>query len=100
MTRLTPSSVVKPSPEVISADVDGETVLLDAAAGVYYGLNPTGSRAWPLFVAGAALSDVVDTLTLEYDVSREVLWTDLVRLVSDLSEHRLVVVCTDPGKKL
>ena len=39
---------VSPSSTVISADIDGEVVLLDARSGDYFGLNRVAARAWTL----------------------------------------------------
>ena len=80
------------APDVVSAEVDGDTILLDGRSGAYYAMNPVGTRAWTLITGGAALGDVHDALLAEYDVSADVLWADLTRLVAELQDNGLVKV--------
>lgn len=87
---LNPGSRPLVAPDVVFAEVDGDTVLLDGRSGAYYALNQVGTRAWTLITGGAALGDIHDTLLAEYDVSAEVLWADLTRLVAELQDNALV----------
>jgi len=57
------------SPEVISQEVDGETVLLDMQSENYFGLDETGTRIWQLLKDTDDLQAVFNTLLDEYDVS-------------------------------
>jgi hypothetical protein len=72
--------------------VDGDTVLLDGPSGLYYALNPVGTRAWTLIAGGATLGEIHDTLLAEYEVSADVLWADLARLIEDLRTSVLVTI--------
>ena len=51
-------SRVEVSPSVIYRDVSGEVVLLNLQSGVYYGLDPVGSRMWQLLMEQRPLDDV------------------------------------------
>ena len=42
------NQTVTRSPEVISQEVSGETVLLDLESESYYGLDAVGTRIWQL----------------------------------------------------
>jgi hypothetical protein len=91
---MTPSRSSRPlvAPDVVFAEVDGDTVLLDGRSGVYYALNQVGTRLWALIVDGAALGEIHDTLLAEYDVPSDVLWADLTRLVVEMGDNRLVTM--------
>ena len=67
-------------------------MLLDLEAGVYYGLDPVGARAWELLATGATVSEVVATMLDEFEVSESTLSEDLRMLVADLEEKKLVTV--------
>ena len=86
------------SPEVISQEVSGETVLLDLQSEHYFGLDEVGTRIWSLINEGRAVGEVVDTLLDEYDVDRATLETDVSALLASLLEAGLVVekaACAD-----
>ena len=83
---------VEISPSVIYRDVSGEVVLLNLHSGVYYGLDPVGSRMWQLLMEQRPLDDVCSVMLEEYDVAADVLRADLSRLVDELSSKGLVTV--------
>jgi Coenzyme PQQ synthesis protein D (PqqD) len=78
------------SADVVSEVADGEVVLLDLKRGIYYALDPVGSRFWGLLQAGGDLEGARQCLLGEYDVSPEQLSHDLDRLLADLSGRGLV----------
>jgi hypothetical protein len=87
-----PDTVLRHRPGVLFRDLAGEAVLLDPEAGIYFGLNEVGTRAWNLIGAGAGvtLAAVHAALLAEYDAPVERIWDDLLALVRDLLAHRLV----------
>ncbi len=89
---LSLASTVRISDDVIFNDLQGEVVVLNLQTGMYFGLDPVGTRTWHLIQEYGRLEPVKDTLLQEYDVSPERLWEDLQDLVTRLVEHRLVEV--------
>jgi hypothetical protein len=83
---------VEIGPSVIYRDVSGEVVLLNLQSGVYYGLDPVGSRMWQLLMEQRPLDDVCSVMLEEYDVTADVLRADLSRLVDELASKGLVTV--------
>jgi hypothetical protein len=81
----------KLSHDVVFRDLDGEAVILDLATGTYFGLNEVGTRVWQLLDEGRDLSQVVETVALEYDADRATIARDVARLIEDLQARRLVV---------
>jgi hypothetical protein len=47
-----------------------ETIVLDLAGSRYLAINDTGTRLWPLLVAGATRARLVDALVAGWDVER------------------------------
>jgi len=81
---------ITPSPEVISQEVSGETVLLDLQSENYFGLDEVGTRIWQLIKETNDLQAIFETLLAEYDVSEERLRQDLDTLLGEISGLGLV----------
>jgi hypothetical protein len=84
--------VVLPSPQVISQEVAGETVLLDLESEHYFGLDPVGTRIWQLMAEQGTLQDIVDTMMMEYQVAESQLVNDLRSLVDELQRRGLATL--------
>ena len=80
------------SPEVISQEVSGETVLLDLDSENYFGLDEVGTRIWQLIKETNDLAAIYQTLLTEYDVSEERLQHDLDTLLGEISQLGLVTL--------
>ena len=78
------------SPEVLSQEVDEETVLLDLKSESYFGLDEVGTRIWQLLNDGGSLQTVFDTLLDEYDVDEKQLEKDLQGHIAQLVEAGLI----------
>ena len=80
------------SPEVISQEVSGETVLLDLDSENYFGLDEVGTRIWQLIKETNDLQAIYQTLLKEYDVSEDRLQQDLDTLLAEISSLGLVTL--------
>jgi hypothetical protein len=78
------------SDEVLSQEVNGETVLLDLDGESYFGLNEVGTRIWELITAEQTVAEVLSTLSDEYDASHEQLDNDVGELLAKLADAGLV----------
>jgi len=78
------------SEEVLSQEVNGETVLLDLEGEAYFGLNEVGTRIWQLLQAEPTVVETLNTLSDEYDVSREQLENDVGDLLDKLADAGLI----------
>jgi len=59
-------------------------LLVDLATGECWEVNPTGASLWNRIVAGQTLREAIEALQGEYDVARETVEPDAVRLCSAL----------------
>lgn len=84
------NQTIAPSPDVISQEVSGETVLLDLESENYYGLDEVGTRIWQLIKETDQLQSIFDTLLKEYDVSEERLQLDMTTLLTEIEGMGLV----------
>ncbi len=58
-------------PEVVFCSLADGGVLLNLAAGVYFGLDAVGTRIWELLQTPQTATDLIRSLLDEYDVSAE-----------------------------
>ena len=70
--------------------VGEEIVLLDLDSGTYFGLDSVGARAWELVTGNATIGEAIDAMFDEYEVERDVLERDVLRLMDELEEKQLI----------
>jgi len=86
------ASRVRVNDDVLFQELQGEAVLLNLKSGVYFGLDPVGTRIWQLFAEHEVLSEVARVVVAEYDVAEDKCSEDLLKLVDDLAKQELVSV--------
>ena len=77
-------------PQVMSRLVDDETVLLDLASGIYFGIDGVGQRIWETIVDGRGLDDAVAEIIAEYEVNETQAEADVLAFASELVERGLL----------
>ena len=90
---MTLSDRVRIPPEVMARRIGGETVILDLASGTYFGLDAVGTSVWALLEEGRTLAEVCEAMLESHEVTRERIEQDVLALVAQLAERRLV----EPG---
>ena len=90
MADLSLNSSLKVTDDVVFRELDGEAIILNLASGVYFGLDPVGTRMWQLIEQHGRLADVVTAMRDEYDAPNDTVERDLVALVSELMQKGLV----------
>lgn len=84
------------SPQVISQEILGETVLLDLESECYFGLDTVGTRIWQLIRDSGDLHTIYNTLLEEYEVEEAQLRTDLEALITNACERGLITLQDAP----
>ncbi len=92
ITPPTLASRVTVSGDVLFQELHGEAVLLNLKTGVYFGLDPVGTRVWHLLQAQARLSDLLLAMVAEYDVAEERCAEDLLALIAEMHAHQIVTL--------
>ena len=82
---------VRVSEDVVFREIAGEAVLLELNTGIYFGLNPVGTRIWSLLSENDSLEQIFETMQAEYEVPAEQLERDLLNLVGALLAKGLIV---------
>lgn len=84
--------VVARTDESLSATLDGEAVLLQPEAGMYYGMNDVATVLWERLEEPATVADLRAELRSEFDVEAAVADRDLRAFLSDLEAADLVEI--------
>ncbi len=92
MSQITLDTVVRIHEDAVFRELGGEGVLLQLASGMYFGLDPVGTRLWQLLEQHGTLRTTADAAAQEFDVLADVLERDLLELVAELHEKQLVVI--------
>ncbi len=88
---------VRINDDVVFRDLQGEAAILHLKTGVFFGLDPVGTRTWHLMREHRSLQEVLAALLNEYDVAEDRCEQDLLRFVVDLQGNDLVRVETPPA---
>lgn len=92
------SSVITQSPELVSAQVEGETALMSILNGAYYGMDPVGSRIWALIEQPRTVAAVVDQLLTEFSVARPTCEQHVLAFIQRLADASLVQLSDAPAR--
>jgi hypothetical protein len=82
--------------DVLFRELDDEGVLLNLKTGIYFGLNPVGTRIWQLVAEHGSLERVLDVMLQEYEIGRRELASDLLELSRQLCAGGLAEVVRAP----
>ena len=84
------------SNDQVSADLDGEAVLMSIAQGSYYALNSTGSRIWELLQEPRSVATICAALQQEFQVEPTECEHQVVEHLRELHEQGLVEIVREP----
>ncbi len=87
---MSKEAVFKRNPRLISADMAGETVMMDTAEGKYYSLGVSGGYIWSLLETPRGLSDIISDLIETYDVTFEQCLKDTKPFMDDLLQRGII----------
>jgi hypothetical protein len=90
---MAPSStppIVSRSPSVLTAEVDGEIVMMSIEQGRYFGLNDIGSDVWKRIEPPCSFATLIEDLAADYESDRATIRTDVQNLLGHMVEHDVV----------
>jgi len=62
-SRIADSTIVSRSPSVLTAEIDGEVVMMSIEQGQYFGLDDIGSDIWKRIEPPCAFADLIEPLS-------------------------------------
>ncbi len=90
MSDLTLETRCTVPPDVIFRELEGEAIILNLDSGMYFGLDPVGTRIWQLLIDAPDLRAVHTKMIAEFDTTSDVLEQDLLTFAATLREKGLV----------
>ena len=93
--KVDSTSIVVAGKGQLASTVGSETVILGVQEGRYYGVNAVGARIWQMIQTPMAVADIRDALVAEYAVDAQRCEADLIRLIDQMAEVRLVEIHSD-----
>jgi len=90
-------AVYRPSDDLVVREIDGQLILVPIAAGIgdmedeLYALNETARAVWEKLDGASTLATVIDELACEFGAPADEVETDVIGLMGELVERRMVV---------
>ena len=86
------NSTCKRIMKVVEAEMNNEMVMMEIETGSYFGVNEVGARIWKLLAEPKTVSDICDTLQLEFEVDADTCVQDVKKYLEQLIEDKLITV--------
>ena len=90
--RFSEDLMIRRKDEIISGDVDGETVMMSIEGGTYHSLNETGRRIWELLESPCTVRRIIDALKDEFDAKSEVITEEVYQFLDQLIERDIILI--------
>ncbi len=82
---------------VLKQEVSGSTILFNMEDGRYFAVNDVGVRVWDLCDGTMSVSEVSAVVAQEYDAPAAAINEDVLSLLDELWNERLVVEADPPA---
>jgi hypothetical protein len=92
MDRISINTVITRNAEIVTADMDSETVMMSIDTGKYYNLGKTGSIIWGMLETPLSVESLVNSLLDKYDVGREQCEKEVLSFLKDTYKEGLITI--------
>ena len=75
---------------VVSAEIDGELVMLNMEQGRYYGMTGIAPYLWKVLDKPKTVSELVDSVCSNFDVCEETCRNDVQRFLGEMVDFGLI----------
>jgi hypothetical protein len=84
------ATMISRSPSVLTAEVDGEIVMMSIEQGRYFGLDDIGSDIWKRIEPPCSFAALIDGLAADYEADRATIAADVQALLDRMAEQDVV----------
>jgi len=91
------ADVVAQKEDLLSSELDGDTVLMSVTQASYYGLDSTGQRIWNMIAQPHRVADLCEQLIADYDVDRSTCEEHVCTFLTGLNKEGLIRVIAEDG---
>ena len=92
MPELTLEAVVVRRGEPLTADVDGDLVMLDPRRGQYFGADRVGRRIWDLLAQPQTVDELCSELEGQFDVAPDRCRAEVLDFLAQLADAELLEI--------
>jgi hypothetical protein len=90
-------TIVVQTENLLTSELDGETVLMSLARPSYYGLDATGQRIWMLIAQPRRVGELCEQLVEEYAVDRAACEQQVCAFLTELNKEGLIRIAAQAG---
>jgi hypothetical protein len=87
---LTDATMISRSPSVLTAEVDGEVVMMSIEQGRYFGLDDIGSDIWKRLEPPCSFADLIERLAADYEADRATIAADVRAMLASMAKQDVV----------
>ena len=90
--KIVPTTCIRRMDGVLSAEIDGEVVVLGVERGRYYGLDEIGAEIWRRIEAPISVETLCDDLAALYSAQPGEILNDVIELLAQLQAEDVVEI--------
>src|ERR1700688_1659703 len=84
------ATMISRSSSVLTAEVDGEIIMMSIQQGRYFGLDDIGSDIWKRIEQPCSCASLIDRLAADYDADRATIAADVHALLGRMAAQDVV----------
>lgn len=89
---LSLSTKIKKNKDLVEAEFEDELVMMSIEKGSYLGLDSIGTRIWQLLEKPQEVVAICDQLQEEYEVEEAQCQQDVLKLLEDMAEQKVILL--------
>jgi Coenzyme PQQ synthesis protein D (PqqD) len=90
VSPVTDATIISRSPNVLTAEVDGEVLMMSIDRGGYFSLNNVGSDIWRRLDPPCSFAELIDKLAAEYQATRATIAEDVRTWLTRMAAENIV----------
>jgi hypothetical protein len=89
-TVIEDATIISRSPSMLTAEVNGEIVMMSIERGRYFGLDDIGSEVWKYIEPPCSFGQLIDRLSTDFDADRATIAGDVRALLRQMLAEDVV----------
>ena len=90
ISEITATTMISRSPAVLTAEADGEIVMMSIEQGRYFGLDDIGSDVWRRIEPPCSFAELIEELAACYEADRATIAADVQGLLARMAGEDVV----------
>lgn len=90
MAQMNLDDVVARNPDIVSTEMESETVMMSIERGAYFGLNAVGGLIWGMLEEPRTVASLCTALYAQFEVDEAECQAAVLRFIADMQHRGLV----------